>query len=160
MTISPVQHLRQEALVKAKATVRFETAPGRQLQIDFGSTKMMIEAREVKIFLFVATLGYSRRIYVAPFLHERQEVWIKGIEGAFAHFGGITEEVLLDNAKALVLSHNPLMKDVVFNMRFKAFSSLRVRPGILPFEIRGKCQFLAHVFLRNTINNNNSFKRM
>lgn len=117
-----VQHLRQNSLIKAKATVRFETAPGRQLQIDFGSTKIRIGDHETKVFLFVATLGYSRRIYVAPFLHERQEVWIKGIEGAFSHFGGITEEVLLDNAKALVTSHNPLSKDIILNERFKAFS--------------------------------------
>ena len=33
-----VQELRRELVAEAKATVRFETPPGRQLQIDFGST--------------------------------------------------------------------------------------------------------------------------
>src|SRR5690606_10658587 len=71
---------------------------------------------------FVATLGYSRRFFVTPFLHERQNVWFKGIEGAFSHFGGIPEQILLDNAKALVISHNPQEKEVVFNERFQAFA--------------------------------------
>ena len=48
----------------------------------------------IKVLLFVATLGYSRRIYVAMFLHERQSAWLQGLEGAFRHFGGTTREVL------------------------------------------------------------------
>lgn len=117
-----VKHLREEALVKAKATIRFETPPGKQLQIDFGSTKVSIAGEETRVYLFVATLGFSRRLFVMPFLHERQNVWFKGIEGAFAHFGGITEEILLDNAKALVDSHHPSSREVIFNERFKAFA--------------------------------------
>lgn len=117
-----VQHLREEDLVKAKATIRFETPPGKQIQIDFGSTKINIAGEWVRVFLFVATLGYSRRLYVAPFLHERQNAWFSGIEGAFLHFGGITQEVLLDNAKSLVKSHDIASRAVIFNERFKAFS--------------------------------------
>jgi transposase len=117
-----VQHIRERDLVKAKATIRFETPPGKQLQIDFGSTKTRIAGEEIRIFLFVATLGYSRRFYVAPFLHERQNVWFRGIEGAFSHFGGMTEEILLDNARALVLSHDPASRTIIFNERFKAFT--------------------------------------
>jgi hypothetical protein len=52
---------RQELLAEARATVRFETAPGRQLQIDFGERVVEIGGRKVKVFLFVPTLGYSRR---------------------------------------------------------------------------------------------------
>jgi transposase len=42
--------------------------------------------------------------------------WL-GLEGAFAHFGGIPREVLLDNAKALVLSHDIQTREVRFNER-------------------------------------------
>lgn len=117
-----VKHLREEAIIKAKATIRFETPPGRQLQIDFGSTKVSIAGEETRVYLFVATLGFSRRLFVRPFLHERQNVWFKGIEGAFSHFGGITEEILLDNAKALVDSHHSGSREVIFNERFSAFA--------------------------------------
>jgi len=38
--------------------------------------------------------------------HERQSAWLLGLEGTFRHFGGVTHEVLVDNAKALVDEHN------------------------------------------------------
>jgi transposase len=70
---------RQELEAEARATVRFETAPGRQLQIDFGERLVAIGERKVKAFLFVATLGYSRRLHVRAFRHERQESWLDGL---------------------------------------------------------------------------------
>jgi transposase len=51
--------------------VRFETPPGHQLQIDFGETRVPVGEESVRVYLFVATLGYSRRIFVqAPELVE------------------------------------------------------------------------------------------
>src|SRR3954467_6448894 len=85
-----VAHLRRELAAEALATVRFETPPGRQLQIDFGEVRACIEGEDRgKLHLFVATLGYSRRVYVRAFRHERQSAWLDGIEGAFHHFGGV-----------------------------------------------------------------------
>ncbi|MGI4940907.1 MAG: IS21 family transposase, partial [Janthinobacterium lividum] len=79
-----VSHLRRELAAEALATVRFETPPGRQLQIDFGQCRVAIEGSDRDtVHLFVATLGYSRRVYAAAFRHERQSAWLEGIEGAF-----------------------------------------------------------------------------
>lgn len=97
-----VEPLRREVFAQSAATVRFETPPGHQLQIDFGTVRVPVGDETLKVHLFVATLGYSRRIYVAVFLHERQSAWLQGLEGAFAHFGGTTRELLIDNARALV----------------------------------------------------------
>jgi transposase len=116
-----VSHMRREALAQRLATVRFETAPGQQLQIDFGSLYVPIDTESTRIFLFVATLGYSRRSYVDLFLHERQSAWLQGLEGAFRHFGGTTAELLIDNAKPLVHLHHVQTREVVFNERFRAF---------------------------------------
>jgi transposase len=102
--------------------VRFETAPGRQLQIDFGERLVAIGERKVKVFLLVATLGYSRRVHVRAFRHERQESWLDGVESAFLAFGGVSEEVLVDNARALVSEHDAETRTVVFNARFLAFA--------------------------------------
>ncbi|MFB9146952.1 IS21 family transposase [Halomonas alkalicola] len=113
---------RQALAAEAKATVRFETPPGKQLQIDFGSRHITIDGESVKVFLFVATLGYSRRHYVRAFRHERQSAWFAGLEGAFRHFGGVPEQVLLDNARALVDHHNAATREVVFNERLAAFA--------------------------------------
>ena len=116
-----VEPLRRQLRAEALATIRYETAPGQQLQIDFGSTAVMIGAEAQRVHLFVATLGYSRRSYVTVFLHERQSAWLHGLEGAFGHFGGLPHELLIDNAKALVQEHDVTTREVKFNDRFHAF---------------------------------------
>ena len=56
-----VRGLRRELRARDRATVRFETAPGHQMQIDFGARRVRIGDAPVPVHLFVATLGYSRR---------------------------------------------------------------------------------------------------
>jgi len=55
----------------ARATVRFETAPGQQAQVDFGQRRVWIADVAVTAHVFVCTLGYSRRVYVQALPHER-----------------------------------------------------------------------------------------
>ena len=117
-----VRPWRQLLEAEARATVRFETPPGRQLPIDFGTITVRIGGEPVVVRLFVATLGFSRRAFVAAFDHERQSAWLDGLEGAFHHFGGVPEEVLIDNARALVDDHDRTTRVVVFNARFLAFA--------------------------------------
>jgi hypothetical protein len=125
---------------EARVTVRFETPPGRQLQIDFGERQVRIGEESVRVYLFVATLGHSRRVYIRAFRHERQASWFEGIEGAFRHFGGLPAELLLDNARALVERHDAGTREVVFNERFHAFARYwGVRPvACAPYRARTK----------------------
>src|SRR5262249_1444875 len=62
-----VRDLRRELEAEARATIRFETPPGKQLQIDFGERRAMIGDENVKVDLLVATLGYSRGAFGRPF---------------------------------------------------------------------------------------------
>ncbi len=117
-----VQGFRQELRAEARATVRFETPPGKQLQIDFGERLIEIGDKKQRVYVFVATLGHSRRLHVRAFTNERQGNWFDGLESAFRSFGGVTQEVLLDNARALVDRHNPVTREVVFNAKLKAFA--------------------------------------
>ncbi len=132
--------LRRELAAEALATVRFETAPGQQLQIDFGTRRVEIAGEGQSVSLFVATLGYSRRCYVQAFAHERQSAWFDGMEGAFRHFDGVTEEVLLDNARALVEHHDAATREVRFNERLRAFATYwGFRPrACAPYRARTK----------------------
>jgi hypothetical protein len=114
--------LRQALAAEARATVRFATPPGQQLQIDFGERVVPIGGVDTRVHLFVATLGYSRRLFTRAFGHERQSAWFAGLEGAFHHFGGIPREVLVDNARALVEYHDARTREVRFNARFLAFA--------------------------------------
>jgi transposase len=125
-----VAPLRRELAAEARATVRFETPPGKQMQVDFGEKRMVIGGETIRVYLFVATLGYSRRLHVRAFRHERQACWFEGLESAFRAFGGVPEEVLLDNTRALVMHHDSLTREVRFNARLLAFARhWRFRPG-------------------------------
>ena len=112
---------RRQRVASALATVRFETAPGAQMQIDFGQKMVEVGDKPVRVFFLVAVLSYSRRLFVKGFLSERQDDWLEGIACAFRHFGGVTRTILGDNARALVLEHN------------REAQTLRFHPGYLAF---------------------------
>src|SRR5689334_744506 len=135
-----VAPLRRDLMAAARATVRFETAPGEQLQIDFGERRIEIGGVAVKVFLFVATLGYSRRLHVRAYGHEKPDSWFDGMESAFQAFGGVPREVLLDNARALILHHDPASREVVLHPRLHAFArhwGFRIR-ACAPYRARTK----------------------
>ncbi|HEX6784701.1 MAG TPA: IS21 family transposase [Sphingomicrobium sp.] len=135
-----VAPLRRQLEAEARATIRFETPPGKQLQIDFGERRVPIGGESMKVFLFVATLGYSRRVYVRAFPNERQDSWFTGLEGAFRHFDGVTAEVLFDNDRGLVVRHDRATREVEFNDRLRAFAGhWRFRPrACAPYRARTK----------------------
>ena len=54
--------LRYELVAEARATVRFETRPGEQLQIDFGERSVEIAGVRVKVFLFRPSAIRGRRM--------------------------------------------------------------------------------------------------
>jgi transposase len=116
--VTPVRQAQRAADV---ATVRVETAPGAQLQIDFGEKRVAIGGTEVRVFLLVAVLSYSRRLFVQAFLNERQDDWREGIASAFVHFGGVTTTILGDNARALVLGRDRATGTVHFHPAYLAF---------------------------------------
>jgi transposase len=82
--------------------VRFETAPGQQLQVDFTTVR---RGRD-RLLAFVATLGYSRSTFVRFMRREDFAAWRDGLLAAFEYFGGVTEEVLFDNAKPVVIERD------------------------------------------------------
>jgi transposase len=96
----PLRDARRWASV---ATVRFETPPGQQAQVDFGQRRLWIGEQPTTVHLFVYTLGYSRRCYAYAYPNERVPSLLDGHERAFRHFGGVPVECLYDNPRTLVL---------------------------------------------------------
>jgi transposase len=135
-----VAERRREQVAADLATVRFETAPGRQMQIDFGERKVWIAGERVTVHFLAAVLSYSRRIFVKAFLHERQGEWLDGIASAFRHFGGVPAEVLGDNTRCLVSSHNREAQTVTFHPAYLAFArDWEVQPrACRPYRARTK----------------------
>jgi transposase len=116
--VAPVRQAQRAADV---ATVRVETAPGAQMQVDFGEKRVTIAGTAVTVFLLVAVLSYSRRTFVKAFVHERQDDWREGIASAFMHFGGVVLTVLGDNARALVRGRDRATGTVTFHPGYLAF---------------------------------------
>ena len=116
-----VADIRRAQRIAALATVRVETAPGDQVQIDFGQKRLRIAGVRVRVFLLVAVLSYSRRLFVKAFLNERGDDWREGIAAAFMHFGGVPRTLLGDNARALVLGRDRATGTVSFHPAYLAF---------------------------------------
>lgn len=129
---------RQRLAAEQLATVRFETAPGKQLQGDFGQITVAVGGEKVKLHACVLTLGYSRRPFVDVFDNEQIDSWLSTMEASFRHFDGIPEEMLVDNAKALVTVHNAQTREVAFSPTFGAFALYRgFRPiACAPYRAR------------------------
>jgi transposase len=97
------QHVgRLRPVGKPEPLIRFETEPGRQMQVDFATIRRGPE----RLSAFIATLGWSRAAYVEFVSDERLETLLGCHEPAFYYFGGIPREVLYDDMRTVVSSRN------------------------------------------------------
>lgn len=88
--------------VEPEPVVRFETAPGKQMQADFTTVR---RGRDPLIAL-VATMGFSRATFVKFTTGEDATTLCNGLHEAFDYFGGVPEHVLFDNMKAVVIERD------------------------------------------------------
>jgi len=93
----------KRVLRPSRATVRFETGPGEQLQTDWGEITVEIAVQPTKVDFIVNTLGYSRRFHFWCTDSLDAEHTYEGLIRSFEYFGGVTEEVLVDNQKSTVV---------------------------------------------------------
>ena len=87
------------------ATVRVETAPGEEAQVDFGYAGRMLDpatGRLRKAWAFVMTLSWSRHQYVAFVWDQTVATWLTLHRHAFEYFGGVPKRIKLDNLKAAI----------------------------------------------------------
>src|SRR5271168_2398773 len=85
-------------VAKPEPLIRFETDPGRQMQVDFAT----IRRGRDRLAVFIATLGWSRATYVEFVSDERLETLLGCHERAFYFLGGVPREVLYDNMRTVV----------------------------------------------------------
>jgi transposase len=111
-------YIRPKRLLKpGRATVRFETEPGQQMQSDWGEVVVTIAKQPTRVYFIVNELGYSRRFHFWCTHSLDAEHTYEGIIRSFEYFDGVTDEVLVDNQKATVLEH-PANGKPFFNERF------------------------------------------
>ena len=112
------------------ATMRFETAPGEQAQVDWGSLSYIGEdGKRHRVWVFVMTLGWSRACYVELVRKADTAAFIQCHVNSFEYLGGVPRRCLYDNAKVVTLGRDE-NGQVDWNRRMLDFA---LRVG---FEIR------------------------
>ena len=97
-------YIRPKRKLRAPAgTVRYETAPGQQLQHDWAERFVTIAGVRQKVYLAVNVLGYSRGLHAVAMPRCDAEHTYEAIIQAFEAFGGVAATVLVDNQKSAVL---------------------------------------------------------
>ncbi len=86
------------APVVADPVVRFETAPGQQMQCDF----VVFRRGANPLYACTATLGFSRWRWARFTSNERADTLITYHHALFDTLGGVSREILYDNAKTIV----------------------------------------------------------
>lgn len=125
-----VSTLKQER--NRKAFIRFETLPGQQAQVDFADFKIRLQdGSEQTVYCFSMLMGYSRQMYLELVPHCQLSLFLDCHIRAFAFFGGVPGEILYDNLKQVVTSHQ--RGELKLNPRFEEFAThYRFKPDACP----------------------------
>ena len=143
-----------------KATLRYETSPGLQAQVDWKESLKMVsksgEIFEVNIFLMI--LGYSRMKFLKLTSDRTQKTLFECMNKAFEYFTGVPKEILFDNMPTVVDRSNSRIGNVKINTKFLQYSKDIVfniitcrayRP-----QTKGKVEALAKLVDRLKVYNN------
>lgn len=107
-----------------KATIRFETNPGLQAQVDWKEGMQLINRRgeifEINIFLML--LGYSRTKYFELTIDKNQETLMMAMINGFRYFQGVPKEIIFDNMKTVIDRSRTNYQQAVVNETFYQFS--------------------------------------
>jgi len=86
--------------------VRVETAPGEEVQVDFGYAGIMLDPAtgvKRKAWCFVMVMSHSRHMYVEFVFNQTIAMWAGCHIRAFKWFGGVPKRVVIDNLKSAVI---------------------------------------------------------
>jgi transposase len=84
---------------------RMEVAAGEEAQVDFGRGAPVVDAdsKRRKTNVFRIVLSHSRKGYSEATYTQTTEDFLRALENAFAHFGGVPKTLVIDNLKAAVV---------------------------------------------------------
>lgn len=115
-----LQQLRQKP--KREPTIRFETAPGKQGQMDWSPYTLKLRCgQQLKVLCFSYILGFSRRQYIDFVEHRDFHTLIRCHQSAFEYFDGVPEDCLYDSEKTVVLRWEA--NQPIYNPSFLQFAT-------------------------------------
>jgi transposase len=83
---------------------RIECDPGDEAQVDFGAGAPVVgpDGKRRKTHVLRVVLSHSRKGYSEAVYRQTTDDFLRCLEGAFRHFGGVPGRLVLDNLKAAV----------------------------------------------------------
>ena len=142
-----------------EATVRFETSPGIQCQIDWKESLTLFNKNNepIVVNIFLGILGYSRLKYIELTFDRSQPTLFRCLTNMFKYFNGVPRELLFDNMKTVVDRPRTQFSKVVFNDTFYSFSkdASFIPLACLPYtpKTKGKVETLARIMNRLKVYN-------
>lgn len=143
-----------------EVTMRFETLPGQQCQIDWKEDLTLV-SRNGEVFninIFLAILGYSRMKYIKLTLDRNQPTLFECLTNTIKYYGGTPSMFLFDNMKTVADQSRSQFDNVVYNERFYEFSK---DAGFIPKscmayrpQTKGKVEVVAKIMNRLKAYNN------
>ncbi len=127
--------------LEEKATVRFETMPGLQGQMDwafFEDHTVVEDRKRKKLYCFLFILGYSRTRYIEFVTDMSTNTLIRCHANAFRYLGGYPEEILYDNMKQVVIKRLLKQEDSTLNRQFEDFAGFYGFKPVLCRPYRGQ----------------------
>jgi transposase len=110
---------RVRPLPPPEPIIRFETPAGRQAQVDFARFRFDWGVR----YALLVVLGYSRLLWCRFYPRQDMATLMDGLEEAFASFGGVPQELLFDQMKAVITRDLRLQGGaLVRNLEFLRFA--------------------------------------
>ena len=100
-----IREAKREEEISKRITTRFETVPGKQMQYDWKEWDLPVDGKTLRVYIHEVVLSYSRKKYYAYSLSIKTSDVIRAIEEAIHFFGGVVSELVIDNPKQMVITH-------------------------------------------------------
>lgn len=140
-----------------KISEPYETAPGKQMQFDWSPYIVPMGNELTKVTVFDTILGYSRKRKYVGSLDDSQSSVFSALEIGFRYFGGVCEQLLVDNARQMVDNANPL--NFKWNVKFLEFTGYfgiepkhcRIRRAKTKGKVENPFYFLEQHFIKGGV---------
>lgn len=132
---------KKKGELNEKSTVRFETMPGLQGQVDwafFENYRVFQNGESKKLYCFLMILGYSRTRYIEFVTDMSTNTLIQCHINAFRYFNGYPEEILYDNMKQVVIKRLIKQDESELNKQFEDFAGFYGFKPVLCRPYRGQ----------------------
>jgi transposase len=118
-----LREIKRDNQAVKSATTRVETGPGEQMQYDWKEWMLPVAGKKIKIYVHEVILSCSRKKYYQFTLSITTADIIRVLADSFIFFDGYAKELIMDNAKQMVITHR---KDGIirYNDEFLRFCGL------------------------------------